>query len=80
MMIVVGFLSLINLVLQRQPKMVAQGYVIFFVIEYSYIFCAFLTLAVLQRNPGGVDLYYAMHCLSNEDIDGLPPGGGLASK
>ncbi|KAK2554048.1 Protein phosphatase 1A [Acropora cervicornis] len=38
------------------------------------------TAAVLQRNPGGVDLYYAMHCLSNEDIDGLPPGGGLASK
>lgn len=32
MMIVGGFFSLINLVLQRQPKMVAQGYVIFFVI------------------------------------------------
>lgn len=32
MMIVGGFFSLINLVLQRQPKMVAKGYVIVFVI------------------------------------------------
>lgn len=36
--------------------------------------------AILQENPGGVDLYYAMHLLSSEDIPSLPPGGGLQAK
>ena len=46
------------------------------------LFVGFLTLAVLQdsRDPGVVDLYYTMHCLSSEDIKGLPPGGGLPAK
>ena len=38
------------------------------------------TLVILQENPGGVDLYYAMHLLSSEDIPSLPPGGGLQAK
>ena len=43
------------------------------------MFCA---VAVLQdsSDPGVVDLYYTMHCLSSEDIEGLPPGGGLPAK
>ena len=47
-----------------------------------YTFVCFFALAVLQdsRDPGVVDLYYTMHCLSSEDIKGLPPGGGLAAK
>lgn len=38
--------------------------------------------AVLEdsRDPGVVDLYYTMHCLSSEDIKNLPPGGGLPAK
>lgn len=39
-------------------------------------------IAVLEdsRDPGVVDLYYTMHCLSSEDIKNLPPGGGLPAK
>ena len=41
-----------------------------------------LFIAVLEdsRDPGVVDLYYTMHCLSSEDIKNLPPGGGLPAK
>ena len=50
-----------------------------FLQQCSIVFCI---VAVLQdsSDPGVVDLYYTMHCLSSEDIKGLPPGGGLPAK
>ena len=33
-----------------------------------------------QADPGDAILPYVMHLLANEDIEGLPPGGGLSSK
>ncbi|XP_019647664.1 PREDICTED: protein phosphatase 1A-like isoform X2 [Branchiostoma belcheri] len=35
---------------------------------------------VNTSEPGEVDLAYIMHVLCYEEIEGLPPGGGLVSK
>ena len=53
-----------------------------FLLALALTLLYFSGLAVLQdsSDPGVVDLYYTMHCLSSEDIKGLPPGGGLPAK
>lgn len=57
-------------------------YSMIFLLALALALLCFSTVAVLQdsSDPGVVDLYYTMHCLSSEDIKGLPPGGGLPAK